>query len=65
MRRLASETPRCGSVCETEQLGPLNVWGASLRSVQGPHPLRRESGYPLMAKDVTTFVTPFAYFTVL
>ena len=27
--------------------------------------MRRESGYPLKAKDVTTFVTPFAYFTVL
>ena len=30
----------------------------------GLYPLRRESGYPLMAKGVT-FVTPFAYFTVL
>ena len=27
--------------------------------------MRRESDYPLKAKGVTTFVTPFAYFTVL
>ena len=32
---------------------------------KGGHPLRRESGYPLNAKGVTAFVTPFAYFIVL
>ena len=52
MRRLASETPRCGSVCETEQLGPLNVWGASLHSVQGAASLVPLCGYPLKAKGV-------------
>ena len=67
MRRLASETPRCGLACETEHLRHLNVRGALCHYVpnMGLYPLRRESGYPLMAKGVTTFVTPFAYFTVL
>ena len=39
-------------VCETEQLGPLNVWGASLRSVQGAASLVPLCGYPLKAKGV-------------
>jgi len=45
----------------------MNVWNVLRYGVpnKGLYPLRRESGYPLKAKDVTTFVTPFAYFTVL
>ena len=58
--------PVC-TLCETEHPGHLNVRGVLRHCVpnKGLHPLRRESGYPLKAKDVTTFVTPFAYFTVL
>ena len=43
MRRLASETPRRGSVCETEPPGHLNVRGALRHCVpnKGLHPLRR------------------------
>ena len=43
MRRLASETPRCGSVCEAEHPGNLNVRGVLRHCVpnKGLHPLRR------------------------
>ena len=43
MRRLASETPRCGSVCEAEHPGHLNVRGVLRHCVpnKGLHPLRR------------------------
>ena len=54
-------------LCETEHLRHLNVRGTLRHYVpnMGLYPLRCESGYPLMAKGVTTFVTPFSYFTVL
>ena len=38
---------------------------ASLRSEQGAASLAPLCGYPCMKKGVTTFVTPFAYLTVL
>ena len=43
MRRLASETPRCGSVCEAEYPGNLNVRSVLRHCVpnKGLHPLRR------------------------
>ncbi len=61
MRRLASETPRCGSVCETEQLVHLNVRGVLRHCVpnKGLHPLRRESGYPCRLGQQKRFCKPF------
>ena len=47
--------PVC-TLCETEHPGHLNVRGVLRRCVPNKelYPLRRESGYPLKAKDVTT-----------
>ena len=55
------------ALCEPKRPGHMNAWSVLCHCVpnRGLYPLRRESGYPLMAKGVTTFVTPFAYFTVL
>ena len=35
---------------ETERLGPLNVWGAPLRSAEGTASLAPLCGYPCMKK---------------
>ena len=58
--------PVC-ALCEPKRPGHMNAWNVLRYGVpnMGRYPLRRESGYPLMAKGVITFVTPFAYFTVL
>ena len=55
------------ALCEPKRPGHMNAWSVLRHCVpnRGLYPLRRESGYPLIAKGVTTFVTPFAYFTVL
>ena len=47
--------PVC-ALCETEHLRHLNVRGALRHYVpnMGLYPLRRKSGYPLIAKGVTT-----------
>ena len=52
---------------ETEHPGHLNVRGVLRHYVpsKGLHPLRLESGYPHKAKGATTFITPFAFVTVL
>ena len=53
-------------VCSASQNAPghINVRNVLRYGVpnKGLYPLRRKSGYPLKAKGVTTFVTPFAYF---
>ena len=53
---LYGSSPVC-ALCETEHPGHLNVRGVLRHCVpnKGLHPLRRESGYLLMAKGATTF----------
>jgi len=56
LRRLASETPRGGSVCEATTAQTIEVWAVLRHCVptRGLHPLAPLCGYHLRARHLRT-----------